>query len=100
VPLLSLAILILVCLVKSIFALLFLVLITPLVSLFYSLFLVLQRGWRTFTDSIMVIIIGKLGRTPSRDTAIAKKISGPRMSRSYFFSIYEDDVYILTQSAL
>lgn len=48
----------------------------------------------------MLFIISKLGRTPSRDTAIAKKISGPGMSRSYFYSINEEDVYVLTQSAL
>ncbi len=48
----------------------------------------------------MACLIGCLGRTPSRDTAIAKKISGPGMSRNYFYSISEEDVYILTQAIL
>jgi hypothetical protein len=48
----------------------------------------------------MLSVIGYMGRTPSRDTAIAKKISGPGVSRSYFFSVLEEDVYVLTQCAL
>jgi hypothetical protein len=100
VPLLSLVLFVLFCLIKCIFALLFLVVIAPVISLLYFLLLVIQRLWRTFTDALMICIIGGLGRTPSRDTAIARKISGPGMSRNYFFSIFEDDVYILTQCAL
>jgi len=46
----------------------------------------------------MLFLIRKLGRTPSRNTAIAKKISGPGMSKSYYMSINEEDVYILVQS--
>jgi len=30
---------------------------------------------------VMLCLINCLGRTPSRDTAIAKKISGPGMSK-------------------
>lgn len=86
-PLLTLIIVIFISILSCLFAILFLVVIAPLVCLFYFLFLVLQRVGRTITDTIMVCIIGKLGRTPSRDTAIAKKISGPGMSRNYFFSI-------------
>lgn len=48
----------------------------------------------------MIFVIGYMGRTPSRDTAIAKKISGPGITRSYFYSVLEEDVYILTQCAL
>jgi hypothetical protein len=48
----------------------------------------------------MLIIIRSLGRTPSRDTAIAKKISGLGVTRSYFFSVLEEDVYVLIQCAL
>lgn len=86
-PLLTLIIVIFISILSCLFAILFLVVIAPLVCLFYFLFLVLQRVGRTITDTIMVCIIGKLGRTPSRDTAIANKISGPGMSRNYFFSI-------------
>lgn len=100
VPLISLVILILFWLIKIILSILFLILVAPIVSVMYFLLLILQRVWRTLTDTIMLCIIGCLGRTPSRDTAIARKISGPGMSRNYFFSIFEDDVYILTQCAL
>lgn len=99
-PLLTLIVLIFVAIISCLFAIVFLLVIAPLVCLIYFLFLVLQRLGRTIGDTIMVCIIGKLGRTPSRDTAIAKKISGPGMSRNYFFSIAEEDVYVLTQCAL
>lgn len=100
VPLISLAFRIIFILLRLIFSLLNLLVFSPLVCLLYTMYLVLQRVFRTFTDTIMLFIISKLGRTPSRDTAIAKKISGPGMSRSYFYSINEEDVYVLTQSAL
>ena len=66
----------------------------------YFIFLVIQRLFRTFTDKVMLCIIAKLGRTPSKNTAIARKISGPGMSRTYFMSIAEEDVYVLTQCKL
>jgi hypothetical protein len=100
VPLLSLAFVILSCLLQILFSALSLIIISPLVSLVYFLFLVIQRGFRTFTDAIMIVIIAKLGRTPSRDTSIAKKISGPGTSRGYYCSIAEEDVYVLTQAKL
>lgn len=52
------------------------------------------------TDSILLLLISKMGRTPSRNSAIAKKISGPGMSKEYYMSINEDDVYVLTQAEL
>ena len=78
----------------------FRVVISPILSALYTFFLCLQRGFRTLTDRVMLLVFRKLGRTPSRDTAIAKKISGPGMSRSYFYSINEEDVYVLVQAAL
>lgn len=83
----SIAITIIVGLLQIVYSILFLSIIVPISIAFYCLYLVLQRGFRTFTDSIMLFIIGKLGRTPSRDTSIARKISGPGMSRDYFYSI-------------
>ena len=52
---------------------------------------------RTISDNILLCFMSCCGRTPSRDTSMAKKVSGPGMSRNYFFSIAERDVYILTQ---
>jgi hypothetical protein len=69
-------------------------------SLFHFIFLVLQRYLRKLTDKIMLAIIAYMGRTPSKDTSIAHKISGPGISRNYFFSVLEEDVYILIQCAL
>jgi hypothetical protein len=87
VPLLSLAFKVVACLVKSLFAIVNLIIIAPITTTFYSLFLIIQRGFRTFTDEIMLFLIKHLGRTPSKDTSIARKISGPGMSRGYYYSI-------------
>lgn len=57
------------------------IILAPIVALFWTIFSVIQRGFRSVTDFIMITLISKLGRTPSRNTAIAKKISGPGMSR-------------------
>lgn len=100
VPLLSLLAQIFFALFKIIAPIIFLLIIAPLICLVYFFYLILQRIARTIADTIMLCLIGCFGRTPSRDTAIAKKISGPGLSRNYFFSIAEQDVYILTQASL
>jgi len=74
--------------------------LVPLKSLFIFLFCLLQRSFRTLLDAIMLFIFTKVGRTPSRDTSIAKKISGPGMSKEFYMSINEEDVYILIRSQL
>lgn len=58
-----------------------LIIISPIVCIFIILFAIVYRIWRTFTDCIMLFLIRTLGRTPSNNTAIAKKISGPGMSK-------------------
>jgi len=87
IPLLSLVILILFYLLRIIFSVLFLLVIAPIACLLLFFYVVFQRSMRFFTDTIMLCLIGCLGRTPSRDTSIARKISGPGMSRNYFYSI-------------
>mgnify|MGYP006995478688 FL=1 len=82
IPLLSLLILFMFHILKCLAVTLFLFVIVPFAAIFYFLFLIIQRIWRTFTDNFMICIIGCLGRTPSRDTAIARKVSGPGMSRN------------------
>lgn len=89
IPLLSLVIQIFIALFKIIAPIILLVVIAPVICFIYFILLVLQRFLRTVTDTIMACLIGCLGRTPSRDTAIAEKISGPGMSRNYFYSISE-----------
>lgn len=100
IPLLSLVMVLLKVVFASFFILLWGLILSPILCALYSVFLVIQRAFRTVTDGFMLFVFAKLGRTPSRDTAIAKKISGPGMSRSYFTSINEDDVYVLTQAEL
>lgn len=100
VPLLLILIALAVSLLLISFSVANFLLFTPIINAIYFTFLLLQRGIRTVTDAIMFLLIAKIGRTPSRDTAIAKKISGPGLSRNHFFSILEDDVYVLTQSCL
>lgn len=63
--------------------------VSPIVALFIALFAILQRIFRTITDTIMLCLIRYLGRTPSKNTAIAKKISGPGMSKEFYMSINE-----------
>lgn len=77
-----------------------LILWTPFKALFIFLFCLIQRGFRTIVDKLMVFLFRKMGRTPSRDTSIAKKISGPGMSKEFYMSINEEDVYVLIRSRL
>jgi hypothetical protein len=100
VPLVSLLFKIVFALLKILFFTVVLLVFGPLASILYLLFLILQRVFRTFTDTIMLCLIACCGRTPSNDTSIARKISGPGMSRYYYYSIAEPDVYVLTQCAL
>ena len=100
IPLLSLIFVIIFGILSIFWGAIRMVLIAPLLSGLYIVFLAIQRVFRAFTDQIMLLIFKKLGRTPSRDTVITKKISGPGMSRSYFYSVNEEDVYVLIQSEL
>ncbi len=76
-------------LLKIIAISLYLILIAPLGAFLITLLVILIRLIRTVTDATLLFLIRKLGRTPSRNTAIAKKISGPGMSKEYYMSINE-----------
>lgn len=60
---------------------------TPIKTLFLFSFCFLQRLFRTLFDKFMLFLFRKVGRTPSRDTSIARKISGPGMSKDFYMSI-------------
>lgn len=60
---------------------LFTVVIAPGIAVGVGVWTLTCRVCRTVTDFMMLFFISKLGRTPSRNTAIAKKISGPGMSK-------------------
>lgn len=61
---------------------------------------ILTQVFRRTLDKIMMFIFTNLGRTPSRNTLIAKKISGPGMSKNFYMSINEEDVYVLIRANL
>lgn len=89
VPLASLIFVLARAAVLVVFFIINLLIIAPVRSLAIILFRIFQRVFRGVTDTIMFYLIKFLGRTPSRNTGIAWKISGPGMSKSYFMSIDE-----------
>ena len=66
-----------------------LVVLAPIRTLFIFGLLLIQQFFRRSLDKLMLTIFSKLGRTPSRDTKIAKKISGPGMTKEFYMSINE-----------
>lgn len=77
-----------------------LILLVPLISMFIFMFCLIQRVFRATVDKLFVLLFRKVGRTPSRDTSIARKISGPGMSKEFYMSINEEDVYVIIQARL
>lgn len=69
--------------------------IHPILALLMLLSSFIRFIGRSIYDRFMYCVICCCGRSPVRDTAIAWKISGPGLSRQYFQSIREEDVYIL-----
>jgi hypothetical protein len=59
----------------------------PIKSFLLLLFCFIQKMFRKMLDAMMLFMFRKLGRTPSRDTSIARKISGPGMSKDFYMSI-------------
>lgn len=72
----------------------------PLKTVLLFIFYVTQRMFRRLFDCCLLCCFGTCGRTPSRDTSIARKISGPGMTKDFYMSINEEDVYVLVQSEL
>lgn len=72
----------------------------PVLAALASLWAVLRRAYSTLTDEVDFVLIRLLARTPSTDSAIAWKVAGPAMSRSYYNSLSEEDVYLLVQAEL
>lgn len=86
--------------VRIIIYLLGALIIHPILSLIISVYAILHFIWSFVTDYFMYIVVKMLARTPSRDTKIAWKVSGPGMSRQFYDSIQEEDVYILVEAQL
>jgi hypothetical protein len=76
------------------------VIVHPLLIVSFVILAVLRHIWSASTDLIMFIIIKLLARTHNCATKIAWKISGPEMSRKYYDSLREEDIYILVQANL
>ena len=77
-----------------------LIILSPIRTFGTFSYCVIAQLFRRTLDKIMMTIFKHLGRTPSRNTMIAKKISGPGMSKDFYMSINEEDVYILMRSHL
>lgn len=77
------------CLLIILFSVINLIVISPVLTFFLFIFSSIQRGFRATIDSILVFSFRRVGRTPSRDTNIAKKISGPGMTKDFYMSINE-----------
>lgn len=77
-----------------------LLVVAPIRTLFLMSYTFIVLAFRKSFDWLMLLLISKLGRTPSRDSNIAKKISGPGMSKEFYMSINEEDVYILMRGKL
>lgn len=100
VPLLSLAFVILSCLLQILFSALSLIIISPLVSLVYFLFLVIQRGLQNITDAIMIVINFQIRKdAQSRHFNRQKNFRPWNIKRLLLFN-YKEDVYVLTQAKL
>jgi hypothetical protein len=80
---------ILLSLITVLLAILRLIAFVPVASTFIFILSSLQRGFRQLLDKIMLFMFKHLGRSPSRNTAIAKKISGPGMTKEFYMSINE-----------
>ena len=55
---------------------------------------------RSFYDLIMYFVVKCFGRVPVSETNIAKRISGPGLGRSYYYTIDEDEVYLIIRGKL
>ena len=70
-----------------IFSIFHLILIAPIIALFLFVFCLIQNLFRRALDSILLFAFKHGGRTPSTDTKIAKKISGPGVTKEFYMSI-------------
>lgn len=77
-----------------------LIVVVPIRAGFWLTVAGILNVFRRVFDGIMMCVFRKLGRTPSRDTFVARKISGPGMTKDFYMSINEEDVYILIRSNL
>jgi len=89
IPVLMIVIIIIRSILIVLFAILRLLIFTPIASALILLWSSLQRGFRQMLDCLMLFMFRHIGRSPSRNTAIAKKISGPGMSKEFYMSINE-----------
>lgn len=75
-------------------------LLHPIVAGLVVVWAVLRFLFRSLYDKFMFCTVSCCGRSPVRDTGIAWKISGPGLSRQYYQSIKEGDVYVLVIAEL
>lgn len=88
-PLFRIVLRLVVCILVIVGIVLNLILVVPLRSAFWMTVAGVVNVFRRVLDGIMMCVFRKMGRTPSRDTFVARKISGPGMSKDFYMSINE-----------
>ncbi|CAD8119201.1 unnamed protein product [Paramecium sonneborni] len=74
--------------------------ILPLGSLFMIIFGHFRYVFRSLYDCLMILFVKCLGRVPATENWLAWKISGPGISRQYYFTIKNEEVLILVAGKL
>ncbi|CAD8120514.1 unnamed protein product [Paramecium sonneborni] len=74
--------------------------ILPLSSIFMIIFGHLRYVFRSLYDCLMILFVKCFGRVPAIENWLAWKISGPGISRQYYFTIKKEEVLILVAGQL
>ncbi|CAD8182894.1 unnamed protein product [Paramecium pentaurelia] len=74
--------------------------ILPLGSIFMIIFGHLRYIIRSLYDCLMILFVKCLGRVPATENWLAWKVSGPGISRKYYFTIKNEEALILVAGKL
>jgi len=66
----------------------YLLVFAPLFALIVAIYSTSRRFLRSCFDSFMIRVIRLLGRVPASENNLAWKISGPGLSRKYFYGVF------------
>ena len=77
-----------------------LIALLPLFTLFLAALVVVKFLLRRLYDSITFCFIKCCARLPTDDTWMAWKVAGPGVSRKYYQTINEADLYVLVVAEL
>lgn len=75
--------------------------VLPFGSLFLTTFGYVRFGLRSFWDTVMFqLIIKRYGRIPITDSFVARRVSGPGLSRNYVYQITPEQAYIAAENKI